>query len=136
MEGDTLVRDASASWLRQGVEQSLRNLGADYIDLYQVHWPDPCTPIEETASTLAQLAEEGKIRYVGASSYDIAQMRKLKRTRKIDTLQPPYQLFRRDIQACYPPILPGAWHRGARVRPTRVWAARRGLYSAHDLRQR
>ncbi len=52
MEGSTLLRDASARWLRQGVEQSLRNLGVDYIDLYQAHWPDPNTPIEETASAL------------------------------------------------------------------------------------
>ncbi len=71
MEGNKLLRDASAGWLRQGVEQSLRNLGVDYIDLYQVHWPDPHTPIEETASTLAKLAQEGKIRYVGVSNYDV-----------------------------------------------------------------
>ncbi len=53
MEGDTLVRDSSASWLREGVESSLRNLGTDYIDLYQLHWPDPGTPFEETAGALA-----------------------------------------------------------------------------------
>ena len=49
MDGDRLVRDASARWLREGVESSLRDLGTDYIDLYQVHWPDPHTPAEETA---------------------------------------------------------------------------------------
>jgi aryl-alcohol dehydrogenase-like predicted oxidoreductase len=98
MDGSMLLRDASASWLRQGVEQSLRNLGVDYIDLYQVHWPDPKTPIEETASALAQLAQEGKIRYVGVSNYDVEQLRAFERVRKIDTLQPPYHLFRRDIE--------------------------------------
>jgi aryl-alcohol dehydrogenase-like predicted oxidoreductase len=98
MEGDTLVRDASAGWLRRGVEQSLRNLGVDYIDIYQVHWPDPHTPIEETAGALAQLAREGKIRYVGVSNYDVEQMQAFERTRKTDTLQPPYHLFRRDIE--------------------------------------
>jgi aryl-alcohol dehydrogenase-like predicted oxidoreductase len=98
MEGTTLVCDGSARWLRQGVEQSLRNLGVDYIDLYQAHWPDPQTPIEETASALAQLVQEGKIRCVGVSNYDVAQLQTFQRTRKIDTLQPPYDLFRRDIE--------------------------------------
>lgn len=98
IEGDNLLRDSSAGWLRQGVEQSLRNLGVDYIDLYQVHWPDPYTPFEETAAALDQLVQEGKIRYVGVSNYDADQMREFEKTRKIDTLQPPYDLFRRDIE--------------------------------------
>ena len=98
LEGDKVVRDASAGWLRQGVEQSLRNLGVDYIDLYQVHWPDPHTPFAESAGALAQLVAEGKIRYVGVSNYDAAQMREFEQTQKIDTLQPPYHLFRRDIE--------------------------------------
>src|SRR5216683_566146 len=98
MEGSTLLRDASAHWLRQGVEQSLRNLGVDYIDLYQVHWPDPNTPIEETASALDQLVHEGKIRYVGVSNYNVEQMKAFEQTRKLDALQPPYSLFRRDIE--------------------------------------
>lgn len=98
MEGDKLLRDASALWIRQGVEQSLRNLGIDYIDLYQIHWPDPNTPFEETASTLDQLIHEGKIRYVGVSNYNVEQMRAFEKTRKLDALQPPYSLFRRDIE--------------------------------------
>ncbi len=98
LEGHNLLRDASARWLRQGVEQSLRNLGVDYIDLYQVHWPDPRTSFEETASALEQLVQEGKIRYVGVSNYDAEQMREFEKTRKIDALQPPYHLFRRDIE--------------------------------------
>src|SRR6202049_4113853 len=98
MEGDRLLREASAGWLRQGVEQSLRNLRVDYIDLYQVHWPDPNTPIEETASALDALVQEGKIRYVGVSNYNVEQMRAFERTRKLDALQPPYSLFRRDIE--------------------------------------
>jgi aryl-alcohol dehydrogenase-like predicted oxidoreductase len=98
MEGDKLLRDASARWLRQGVEQSLRNLGVDYIDLYQVHWPDVNTPFEETASALDRLVQEGKIRYAGVSNFNAAQMSEFDKTRKIDTLQPPYHLFRRDIE--------------------------------------
>jgi aryl-alcohol dehydrogenase-like predicted oxidoreductase len=97
-DGGKLLRDASASWIRQGVEQSLRNLGVDYIDLYQVHWPDPRTPFDETARALDQLVQAGKIRYAGVSNFDVAQMRQFGKTRKIDTLQPPYHLFRRDIE--------------------------------------
>jgi len=97
-EGANLLRDASARWLRQGVEQSLRNLGVDYIDLYQVHWPDPHTPVEETARALDQLVQEGKIRYVGVSNYDAEQMRAFEQTRKLDAFQPPYSLFRREIE--------------------------------------
>src|SRR3989442_8047767 len=98
MEGDKPLRDASARWLRQGVEQSLRNLGVDYIDLYQLHWPDPRTPLEETAEAMGQFVTEGKVRYVGVSNFDVDQMREFEKTRKIDTLQPPYHLFRRDVE--------------------------------------
>jgi aryl-alcohol dehydrogenase-like predicted oxidoreductase len=98
MDGDKLLRDASQGWLRQGVEQSLSNLGVDYIDLYQVHWPDLTTPIEETAGALDQLVHEGKIRSGGVSNYDVAHMQAFERTRKLDSLQPPYSLFRRDIE--------------------------------------
>lgn len=98
MEGDRIVRDSSARWLCQGVEESLRALGVSFIDLYQVHWPDPNTPIEETADTLDELVREGKIRSVGVSNFSVEQMQAFERTRKIDTLQPPYSLFRREIE--------------------------------------
>jgi aryl-alcohol dehydrogenase-like predicted oxidoreductase len=70
------------------------------------------TPIEETASTLAELVQEGKIRYVGVSNYDVAQMREFEHARKIDTLQPPYNLFRRDIEGA---ILPYCQEHGIGV---------------------
>lgn len=95
MDGDRLVRDASARWLRQGCEESLRNLGTDYVDLYQVHWPDPTTPPEETAAVLDDLVREGKTRHVGVSNFDAAQLAALGRA---ETLQPPYHLFHRDIE--------------------------------------
>ena len=97
-DGNQLVRDASAAWLRQGVESSLHALGTDYIDLYQVHWPDPHTPFEETANTLDALVKEGKIRYVGVSNFDADQMAEFEKTGKLDALQPPYHLFRRDAE--------------------------------------
>lgn len=92
------TRDARRAWLRQGVEESLRALELDYIDLYQVHWPDPDTPAEETAHALQELVDEGKIRHVGVSNYDAAQMADFDRIRPVETLQPPYHLFRRGIE--------------------------------------
>ena len=99
MEGQTLLRDASGRWLRQGAESSLRNLRTDYIDLYQVHWPDPRTPPEETARVLEDLVREGKIRHVGVSNYDARQMDELARYGRVETVQPPYHMFHRDIEA-------------------------------------
>ncbi len=97
-EGGGVVRDSSPGWLRLGIEESLRNLGTDYVDLYQVHWPDADTPFEETGRALDEFVEEGKTRHVGVSNFDAEQMAALERTRKIETLQPPYHLFRRDIE--------------------------------------
>jgi aryl-alcohol dehydrogenase-like predicted oxidoreductase len=98
MDGDTLVRDASAGWLREGVESSLRNLGTEYIDIYQVHWPDLRTPAEETAGALDELVREGKVRHVGVSNYGVDEMEELRRFGRLETLQPPYHLFRRTIE--------------------------------------
>ena len=80
------------------MESSLRALGTDYIELYQLHWPDPHTPFDETANALDSFVREGKIRYVGVSNFDASQMTAFERTRKIDTLQPPYDLFRRNAE--------------------------------------
>jgi aryl-alcohol dehydrogenase-like predicted oxidoreductase len=96
-EGDRLIRDSSPDWLRKGVESSLRALRTDYIDLYQVHWPDPTIPFAETAAALDALVHEGKIRYVGVSNFDTEQMDAFARVRRVDALQPPYHLFRREI---------------------------------------
>jgi aryl-alcohol dehydrogenase-like predicted oxidoreductase len=96
---DGVVRDASPAWLRQGVEQSLRALAVDHIDLYQLHWPDPAVPVAETAGALQELVDEGKLRHVGVSNFDVRQLAAFARTRPVETLQPPYHLFRRDIEA-------------------------------------
>jgi aryl-alcohol dehydrogenase-like predicted oxidoreductase len=98
-EGNTLHRDASARWLRDGVEASLRNLQTDYIDLYQVHWPDPKTPAEETGRVLADLVREGKIRHAGVSNFSPRQMTELAEYGPVETDQPPYHMFHRDIEA-------------------------------------
>jgi aryl-alcohol dehydrogenase-like predicted oxidoreductase len=98
-EGGTgVARDASAAWIRQGVNESLQALATDYIDLYQVHWPDPETPFEETASVLAELVSGGKIHHVGVSNFDVSQIETFSETLPVETLQPPYDLFRRGIE--------------------------------------
>jgi aryl-alcohol dehydrogenase-like predicted oxidoreductase len=97
-DGERLLRDAGRQSLRDGVESSLRNLRTDYIDIYQIHWPDLHTPPEETAQALEELVAEGKIRHVGVSNYDADQMQALGRFGRVETLQPPYHLFSRDIE--------------------------------------
>lgn len=94
-----LVRDASPEWLRRGVDASLTALGVDHIDLYQVHWPDAKVPAAETAGALGELVDEGKVGHVGVSNYDAAQMAEFAVTLPVETLQPPYHLFRREIEA-------------------------------------
>jgi aryl-alcohol dehydrogenase-like predicted oxidoreductase len=99
MTDDGLVRDASPEFLRAGLEDSLRAIGVDYVDIYQLHWPDPNVPFAETAAALEQLVQEGKTRHVGVSNFDARQMAEFDETRPVETLQPPYHLFRRDIEA-------------------------------------
>lgn len=98
VENGKLLRDASRKWLRQGLEKSLENLGTDYVDLYQVHWPDSNTPMEETTAALEEFVHEGKVRYVGVSNFNAQQMAEFEKTRKLDALQPPYHMFRRDVE--------------------------------------
>jgi aryl-alcohol dehydrogenase-like predicted oxidoreductase len=94
-----LVRDASTRWILEGIDASLRALSTDYVDLYQLHWPDPATPFDETAEALARLIAEGKIRHVGVSNFDAERMETFGAALPIETLQPPYDLFRRGIEA-------------------------------------
>jgi aryl-alcohol dehydrogenase-like predicted oxidoreductase len=110
--GGQTVRDSSPAGLRHDLEASLRALGSEYIDIYQVHWPDPATPIETTAETLDGFIREGLVRYAGVSNYDAREMTTFQSVRPIDTLQPPYHLFRRDIEAS---VLPFAQEHGIGV---------------------
>jgi len=98
MTDDGMQRDSSPQTLRQGVEESLRYLGTDHIDLYQLHWPDHETPFEESAGALDEMVQEGKIRHVGVSNFSAPEMAELERSRPVETLQPAYHLFRRDIE--------------------------------------
>ena len=97
--GGGVARDASPTGIRRGVEESLRELGREAIDLYQLHWPDPAVPFEETAGALADLVRQGKVRHVGVSNFDAAQMDEFSASLPVETLQPPYHLFHRAIEA-------------------------------------
>ena len=98
-EGSKRLRDASPDFLRAGIEDSLRNLGVDHVDVFYVHWPTPdTTPWEETAAALDAFVREGKTRYLGVSNYSADDMTEFERHRKIDVLQPPDHLFRRDAE--------------------------------------
>ncbi len=79
-------------------EQSLKRLGTDYIDLLQIHWPDPTTPIEETMEAVAQLLKEGKIRAAGVSNYNVAQMEAAQKVVALASNQVPYSMVKRDIE--------------------------------------
>jgi aryl-alcohol dehydrogenase-like predicted oxidoreductase len=84
--------------IRREVENSLKRLRIDAIDLYQIHWPDPEADIEEGWSTLADLKREGKVRYIGVSNFDVKQMKRAMAIAPIDTLQPPYSLIHPEVE--------------------------------------
>ncbi len=92
------LRDCSAALLRQELEDSLRRLQTDIIDIYQIHWPDSATPFEETAETLDDFRHEGKIRAIGVSNFTSAQMDRFRSVAPLATVQPPYNLFERGME--------------------------------------
>ena len=94
-----VYRNASRARILQEIDDSLRRLRTDYIDIYQVHWPDPMVPVEETAEAMRSLYEQGKIRAIGVSNFSVAQMERFRRVAPLHVLQPPYNLFERDIEA-------------------------------------
>ncbi|HUL00298.1 MAG TPA: aldo/keto reductase [Nitrospirota bacterium] len=87
--------------VRQECEDSLRRLRVDVIDLYQIHWPpgDNGSELEEGWSTLTSLKQEGKVRWIGVSNFDVAQMKRARSVAEITSLQPPYSLIRRGVEA-------------------------------------
>ena len=115
MGDDSNRRGGSRRWIVKAVEDSLRRLGTDHIDLYQVHRPDPAVDVQETLGALTDLVQQGKVRYIGSSSYSGSQIveaqcaareRNLERFR---TEQPPYSLLVRSIEL---DVLPAAQRHG------------------------
>jgi aryl-alcohol dehydrogenase-like predicted oxidoreductase len=89
-------RSLQAKSIRSECEGSLRRLKVDAIDLYQIHWPTE--DLEEGWSAMAQLQKEGKVRWIGVSNFDVAEMRRTDAIARITSLQPPYSLVRREVE--------------------------------------
>jgi aryl-alcohol dehydrogenase-like predicted oxidoreductase len=85
--------------LRRELEDSLRRLGTTYIDLYQIHWPDTVAPIDDAAAVLADFVREGKVRALGVSNFNVAQMEAFRQVAPLASDQPPYNIFEREIDA-------------------------------------
>jgi aryl-alcohol dehydrogenase-like predicted oxidoreductase len=98
-----VCRNASRDRILREVEDSLRRLRTDYIDIYQVHWPDPLVPIEETAEAVQTLFDQGKIRTIGVSNFSVAQIERFRRVAQLHAVQPPYNLFEREIETEFLP---------------------------------
>ena len=93
-----ISRNSSRQRIMREIEDSLRRLQTDYIDLYQIHWPDPRTPFAETAAAMNELLESGKIRAIGVSNYSPEQMDAFREAAPLHAVQPPYNLFERSIE--------------------------------------
>ena len=90
LKRDSIMREAHAS---------LERLGIDAIDLYQIHWPDPEQDVEEGWAALAELKEQGLVRHIGVSNFDVEQLRRIQAIAPVETLQPPYSLIDREIES-------------------------------------
>ena len=93
-----IYRSLKAGSLQEEIENSLSRLRVDTIDLYQIHWPNPEDEIEEGWETLARFQEEGKVRYIGVSNFNVEQMKRVQKIAPITSLQPPYSLLNRKIE--------------------------------------
>jgi aryl-alcohol dehydrogenase-like predicted oxidoreductase len=101
-----------AESIRRECEDSLRRLKVDVIDLYQIHWPNPDADIEEGWSTLAKLKEEGKVRWIGVSNFDAAQLERCCKIAPVTSLQPPYSAVSPEVET---EVLPYCLRRGIGV---------------------
>ena len=95
----SIYRSLKTGSLAEELENSLRRLGVETIDLYQVHWPNPEAELEEGWETLARFKEQGKVRYIGVSNFNVEQMKRAQRIAPITSLQPPYSMLRRAIES-------------------------------------
>lgn len=96
--GDKITLDNSPAFLRQSVEDSLKRLQTDYIDLYYIHFPDESTPKDEAVGELKKLKDEGKIRAIGVSNFSIDQLKEANKDGHVDVLQSHYNLLHRDAE--------------------------------------
>jgi aryl-alcohol dehydrogenase-like predicted oxidoreductase len=110
--GRTTVQSLKRDSLKREIERSLSRLGLDAVDLYQIHWPIPEAEIEEGWSTFAELKEEGLVRHIGVSNFNVEQLKRAQAIAPVETLQPPYSLVRREVED---EILPFAEREGIGV---------------------
>lgn len=96
--GKKVVRNSTKDRIFKEIEDSLQRLRTDVIDIYQVHWPDPLVPVDETARAMQQLYRQGKIRAIGVSNYSLKQMDIFRQTAPLHVVQPPYNIFERQIE--------------------------------------
>jgi aryl-alcohol dehydrogenase-like predicted oxidoreductase len=94
-----VFRNATPDRIFQEIDDSLQRLQTDYIDIYQVHWPDPTVPIEQAAEAMHKLYQQGKIRAIGVSNFSPEQMDTFRKVAPLHACQPPYNLFERAIEA-------------------------------------
>lgn len=97
-ENRRIGKSLKADSVRRECEASLRRLKVDVIDLYQIHWPEPDEDVEEGWATLARLKEEGKVRWIGVSNFNLNQLKRAQAIAPITSLQPPYSLIRREVE--------------------------------------
>lgn len=100
-----IYRNSSKAAVKKECEDSLKRLGTDYIDLLQIHWADPTTPVQETMEAVSELIQEGKVRYAGVCNYDLALMKEAAKYINLVSDQMPYSMLRRDIEADLVPYL-------------------------------
>jgi aryl-alcohol dehydrogenase-like predicted oxidoreductase len=110
--GGAVVHNLTRDSILAEAEGSLQRLGVDAIDLYQIHWPNPDADIEQGWSALAELKEQGLVRHIGVSNFDVGQLQRIQQIAPVETLQPPYSLIARDVQD---KILPFAEYEGIGV---------------------
>jgi aryl-alcohol dehydrogenase-like predicted oxidoreductase len=96
--GRTVVNNLSRDSILREIENSLDRLGVDAIDLYQIHWPIPDRDIEEGWATFAELKEQGLVRHIGVSNFDIERLRRIQQIAPVETIQPPYSLVAPDVE--------------------------------------
>ncbi len=97
-EKDEIINCLKKESVKKEAENSLRRLQVEVIDLYQIHWPIPDEQIEEGWEAISELIEEGKVRYGGVSNFSVSQMQRVQKIHPIASLQPPYSMFRREIE--------------------------------------
>ena len=109
-----VYKNSSKEAVTKGCEESLRRLKTDYIDLFQIHWPDATTPINETMEAVATLIQHGKVRAAGVCNYNVAQVEEALKTVKLASNQVPYSMIFRDIEST---LVPQALAKGLSIIP-------------------